>query len=55
MIDISDQLQCSECTYFHDEGFSYCWCSFWGLDEGEAVVEPDGYCSNAMEREDEID
>lgn len=52
MIDINNQLQCEECQYFREED-GFCWCSFWSLEEGDAVVEPDGYCSNALEKEEE--
>lgn len=52
MINVEGQVQCSECSYCHDEG-DFCWCSFWGLDEGECIVEEDWYCSNAQEKTEE--
>lgn len=52
MIDINSQLQCEECQYYREED-GYSWCSFWSLDEGDAQVEPDGYCYNALKRTDE--
>ena len=52
MRDISNQLECQECQFYREED-GYSWCTYWSIDEGDAVVEPDGYCSNALEKTDD--
>lgn len=46
---INNQLQCEECQYYR-ESDGYSWCTFWSLDDGDAEVDPRGYCSNALEK-----
>lgn len=52
MRDISNQLECQECQFYREED-GYSWCTYWSIDEGDAVVEPDGYCNNALEKIDD--
>lgn len=47
-------IECEECQFYREED-GYSWCSYWSLDEGDCQVRPDGYCSEALERENRDD
>lgn len=46
---------CENCTFYKEsaDNPNYHWCAYWSLDEEESQdVVPDGYCNNAILKED---
>lgn len=50
-------IECKECQFKHDDPETgLAWCAFWTIDPDDImnVVSEDGYCNNAVPREDNV-
>lgn len=45
-------IECKDCQFYKELSPEYHFCAFWS-DTDEQMVEPNGFCSNAVERTDE--